>query len=283
MIATSAERHGLKYIIPSFNGVHKCTFTLPVDTTSSSSLDNVSVVAGHFPWAVWKDLPSVERVSIHNEGDGTDRRRVSGGGGWRPIPVACFVMGRDPVDRVVSYYYQRCYSEALCPYYQKQFNDLTIDELRNLVMFFRQALLLEDNETVAVVDEGMEDAACRTMIGKRETTGKILSDVILPEPLTEVDITTALANCELCVVGLLEEWEATERVMQFWFPWMDLSEYTALNKFARTGKDASYIRDDLRAVIVELNQCDTRLYDKMKEIFQKQLRVVYDKSYEFLV
>lgn len=280
MIHHSAELHGLDFFIPAFGGIHKCTFSLPTNVSST-----VSVVAGHFSWGVWTSLPKLslsETIAHVESGMTTGHKEGDKGHTVERFPVACFVMGREPVDRIVSYYYQRCYSEKLCTFYQKQFNELTPAELRNLLMYFRQALLLEDNQTIAVVDEGMEDAACRTMIGKRETTGIPVSDVILPQPLTEIDTKLALSNCEQCVVGLLEDWENTERVMQFWFPWMDLSEYKALNHFARGAKDAAYIRDDLRAVILELNQCDVILYEKMKEIFTKELRVVNDiKSYEF--
>ena len=191
-------------------------------------------------------------------------------------------MGRHPVDRVVSYYYQRCYSETLCPFYKTKFNDLTSDELRHLVVHFRQALLLEDNETIGVVDEGMEDAACRTMVGKRETTGRIMGDVTLPTPLTALDTEVALANCKTCVVGLLEDWSNTVRVMKFWFPWMDLTEYNmALNRFKRNDEDqASNIREDLRNVILDLNQCDMKLYIRMTEIFEKELSIINDVSYQ---
>ena len=54
-----------------------------------------------------------------------------------PAIPPCFVAARHPLARVISYYYQRCYDTYGCIGYQRYINDLSVDELRVLVMNYR--------------------------------------------------------------------------------------------------------------------------------------------------
>lgn len=72
--------------IPCFGQVHCVLYDFkPV---YGDGLDNeISIIAGHFPWGVWSRLPGYAAVA-HNT-----------------VPP-CFIMFRNPVSRAVSYFYK---------------------------------------------------------------------------------------------------------------------------------------------------------------------------------
>ena len=76
-----------------------------------------------------------------------------------------------------------------------------------------------------IIDVGMEDAACRALANAKATTGLVagVDDIHVPPPVTETETLRALTNVEHCVVGLLERWEETKAMLEFWFPWLDFS------------------------------------------------------------
>jgi hypothetical protein len=221
----------------------------------------VSVLAGHFSWGVWSQLPSMSRRTA-------------------TTAPPCFVMGRHPVDRVVSYYYQRCYGEPNCAHYRIPFNNLTRENLVSFVLSFRQALVKENGEVV-VVDEGTQEACCRALANRKTTSGLPVHEIKFPEPLTVSEEEFALGNVDHCVVGLQEEWASTKRVLEHWFPWIDtgVKMKTERMNMSLDHESLEEIRPDLRATVEEMNVCDMRLYEKMRTLFEKQLSVIDSVAY----
>jgi hypothetical protein len=250
----SSLQRSLTHLIPSY-GVPNVTFDL--SGFDENSLRNVSVLAGHFSWGVWSQLPSALKDSV----------------------PPCLVMGRHPVDRVLSYYYQRCYIVSDCPFTQISFNNLSTSDLTSFMRMFRQRLLNHRSEYV-MVDEGVQDAACRALADRKRTSGRLSQDALIPEDLTEWDREFALANIESCVVGLQEDWANTKKILNHWFPWMT-TEYYEENLFPGIDRKESMhtIRPDLREIIERENMCDLRLFAIMKILFAKQMTVIKTDAY----
>jgi hypothetical protein len=250
----------LTSIIPGYGGLHSVIFDLR--DFDETYLKDVSVLAGHFSWDIWSQLPSVNQSNSSNA----------------TIPP-CFVMGRHPVDRVLSYYYQRCYLEPNCHYSQIPFNNLTSTDLIWFLTTFRQALLNHRHEFV-IVDEGVQDAGCRALANQKKTTGRSIYNDSFPGNLTKWEEKVALKNIESCVVGLQDDWTNTKKMMNHWFPWIK-TELKEENLFKGTEKKESMqkIRPDLREIIEEINGCDMKLYEKMKILFAKQLSVIESDAY----
>jgi hypothetical protein len=256
MVFSSASQASLVSLIQGYGGVPAILFDL--STFDEDRLRNVSVLAGHFSWGIWSSLPSVDQ-SI--------------------TAPPCFVMGRHPVDRVASYYYERCYREAQCPFYLTPFNDLTPENLTFFISFFRQGIQLDSGDLV-FVDEGAQEACCRAMANRKVTSGRPLHDDDIPSALTLLEEEAAIANVGRCVVGLQEEWTDTKRVFEHWFPWVDINadQNEKVNR-GRERESVSMIRTDLREVIERMNSCDMRLYEKMRSLFDKQLSVIESIAY----
>ena len=223
-------------------------------------LRDVSVVAGHFFWDVWKALPSMRS---------SDSPSV-------------FVMGRHPVTRAISYYYQRCYILEQCLGYQRHLNELSEEELRAFLLG-RRAEVGADGRTYVVVDEGIEDAACRVLSNEKHHSGLLVHELIgqvFPKalPLSDQSIQQAFSHTELAVVGLLEDWRSTVRVLNFWFPWLDVSrDFRVIGdeRMLHVAKeDLNTLRPELIRVIEQANTCDMELYRRMKIQFQKLLNFV---------
>lgn len=241
-------------IIPCHGNVHCINFMLhkyglrlqpreqadhASEYTRFSTFEHVSVIAGHFSWHVWNELP---------------QRSQS-----KDTPP-CLVVGRHPVSRFISYYYQRCYNSPSCPGYRTPLNEMSPESLKGYIDTTRQLVPLDDEwksqaidnwdkdrsfPLYALLDDGLSDAACRTMLrrsfedesetdtlrvrsGKgvvldsngifdemdqnavREEVHSIRYDA--PPPLTYEQMSGALQNVESCVVGLVEEWESSKTI-----------------------------------------------------------------------
>jgi hypothetical protein len=256
MVFTSASQASLISLVPGHGDISPLRFDL--EGLTEDRLKSVSVLAGHFPWGIWSKLPSVDQSTT---------------------TPPCFVMGRHPVDRVGSYYYQRCYREPHCVHYQIPFNDLTPDDLTHFIMFFRQALKGPSGDLM-VVDEGAQEACCRAMANRKVTTGRSGRDDELPVELTLLEEEAALANVEHCVVGLQEDWTNTMRVLEHWFPWIDTSVDSDQKLYVSPKRESvSMIRSELQEIIETMNSCDMRLYEKMRTLFKEQLSVVDSVAY----
>jgi len=276
-IVESADRHGLSHFVPCHGGIHCVTVSLQ-DPIARSLLDisNVSVLAGHFFWAEWLSLPHYRDIY-----SAQSRLTFSPDGSDLLPPV--FVMGRHPVSRAISYYYQRCYDSDGCLAHGRMLNDISAEELETFVLSSRNANYRADNTTLMITDEGLEDAACRVLANERGTSGLIVSSpsepVTIPPPLSAAATSRALRNIDSCVVGLLERWTDTKRVMKFWFPWMDLGRDRKKMSLYVGKETTESLRPDLREVIERYNRCDLQLYDKMLKRFTKQLEIIDSKLF----
>jgi hypothetical protein len=294
-ITESADKLGLEYFIPCHGGIHCVTLSLNgsssgdlKDTHHVKSLTNISIVAGHFFWDVWQQLLSASVISKNsteidltvseNKNNFQDVNLKA-----KAVPP-CLIMGRHPFERAISYYYQRCYMSKDCVGYGRRFNDLSADELYMIATSKRQGEYMSDNKTVVVIDEGMEDAACRALANEKATTGLIVGvdEIIIPPTLSDEAINTALNNVEQCVVGILEKWEETKEVLSFWFPWMDFTEQSDRRKmFLFSGKETSEeLKPELKSVLLQVSNCDMLLYEKMLKIFEVQLSVIKTAAFD---
>jgi hypothetical protein len=242
-------------LIPAHDNIHPVVFDL--SSFDEKKLKNVSIVAGHFSWDVWTHLPSM-----------------------RSKTPSCLVMGRDPVDRVVSYYYQRCYHDPTCPQHKVPFNNLTTLQLTSFIRNYRQALPNADGELV-IVDEGTSDASCRALSNRKVTTGQSIRHNAIPPSLETWEEELALKNLETCVVGVQEEWTNTKKMINHWFPWIVATKKQEKwqTEVEINRESIEMIDPSLRQIVEELNQCDIKLYQKMKSQFKKQLSVMETDAY----
>ncbi len=262
------------------------TLDLPVD----NSLKNVSVVAGHFFWDVWKALPSCEPSHAGlttNETDDVSTVNTSKRGvdthASTSCHASCLVIGRHPIDRAISYYYQRCYQLKSCIGYQRPINDLSVEQLEFVAIHERQAAYSEDNSTLLILDEGMSNAACRSLAGVKTTSGlqvNLNSSIPLPKSLSDEESCQAMINVRKCVVGIFDRWETTLTVISEWFPWLNLHTNRARRKmFLYSGKESpEQLRPDLRDLLMRLNDCDMKLYVEMQKLFEAQVSMLSEKK-----
>jgi len=247
-IVDSAISHGLNYIVPCFDNVPCDVFELSdvrLQNTIPFHITNVSVVAGHFDYSLFSDVSADE-----------------------PTPTfSCLLLGRSPIQRIKSYYYHRCYTNKDCVGYQRPINDLSVDEMHEIMK-------IRTSNNLIIQDEGMENAYCRALAGNgRRTTGKSIYDDIELDFIPKEAEESALKHVEGCVVGLLEYWPDTQASVQHFFPWLDLHSklyFENENVMARH-YDKEKIREDLFQVFLLYNQCDLKLYNKMKKQFFTQL------------
>lgn len=284
-IIESAETFQLEMFVPCYGGVHCVTLEMP---KNFSILSNISVVAGHFFWNVWNALPSCgsQQLTMSSKKESAKELKTSVDPSFSCRPSR-LVIGRHPVERAISYYYQRCYQLDTCIGYQRRINELSAVELEFIAVHERQAAYGEDHATLLVLDEGMSNAACRSLAGAKATSGMSFSGdaaVPLPPPLTIEDKRRALTHVRQCVVGLLERWESTLTVVGEWFPWLNLNVDRKRRKmFLYSGKESrSDLRPDLNEVLVRLNDCDMELYSEMERLFETQLSTLAEKKRYFM-
>lgn len=272
----TARKLNLVPFIPCHGGIHCVTLSIEdhrqqlVKPSEGLVYADISIVAGHFSWNVWQQLP--EYVSATRNLEHTTNASI-------PTPP-CFIMGRHPVDRAISYYYQRCFQISDCIGYNRKMNELTSHEMAHIVLYERQGRLREDNVTVIILDEGMSDSACRAVADVKGTTGFVVNlsqSMTIPDSLTHDEMSRALRHVSKCVVGLQDRWDDTKRVLGHWFPWIDFSQQPAnrrLMQLLKDKEDRDTLRPELRAIIEAENACDLELHNKMTEIFETQLKVL---------
>lgn len=115
--------------------------------------------------------------------------------------------------------------------FKVRFGDLTLVDLYNIVVLFRQAKPLDDGHTLMFSDDGTHESMCKAALGERTTTGRLVQEVLeenggtIPNPgdLSERKHAEAQQNVDKCVVGILEEWEESKKMMKHWFPWMTIA------------------------------------------------------------
>lgn len=245
-IADAANKHGLNFIVPGLDNVSYDTFYLR-DIQGKRDLKNVSVVAGHFDYNVWSELPSTTS---------------------RVAKSSTLVIARDPVERIKSYYYERCFEHESCVGYRRPLNELSVQEFHDLMK------IRSTNSQGIIRDEGMENAMCRALAGNSKlTTGRSIHDSIEMDAISIASQLAAFQHMEESVIGMLEYWPDTLRVIQTFFPWIDVQSnvyFENMNPISRSYGNED-LRDDLMATLRLYNQCDLDLYEEMKKRFNDQL------------
>jgi hypothetical protein len=238
---------------------------------------------------------SLDNVTdVGGEAEGSEEREY--------VPP-CLLFGREPVDRVISFYYERCYTKDGCPGQGRLINELSVAEFEYIVREYRtvRKILIDEKslgisgnstkrEVAMIMDEGMSDAVCKTIANENISRGKILEFVAEPDivvlpppgrPLTDQAVATALSNVKHCVVGLLEDLPESKGIVNHWFPWLDFGEYTYRRTLLALGDMRSKawdLRPELKDIIVRYNQCDIKLYETMVDIFNKERNVIHSKE-----
>ena len=225
-------------------------------------MSNVSIIAGHFDFDAIYALPQCS---------------TAGRKGGRSLSCNphCFVVARHPIDRAISYYYQRAITTDIAR--NRSMNELTAEELELIVLSVRVAetsTIFTDQKFF--IDDGMSEAACRAIIPDRYTVGLPVGDLLIPPMISESLYPTALSNVQQCVVGMQEDWDNTMRVLDHWFPWIDYTEHLELKAMKLfVGQETRLtLRADLYNVLFQLNKCDFMLFENMKVLFLKQLEVL---------
>ena len=124
-----------------------------------------------------------------------------------------------------------------------------------------------------IVDEGMSEVSCRVLSNTKITTGLTFDvhttskSLYENSPISSESEHNALQNIEHCVVGLFERWNETKSVINHWFPWINTHNWNHDYKRAKREE----LRDDLKYVLLQANQCDNKLYAKMTYLFDAQI------------
>jgi hypothetical protein len=202
--------------------------------------------------------------------------------------VSCFVVGRHPVDRAISYYYQRFYKPPPAPaaaagrpaeLHHKTINELSAQELHTVALATREGMQSHFYPREQVfIDEGMSDAACSAVLGIRHTSGRRAQSgtMTIPPEIPAALYPRAIRNINTCVVGLQERWNETLQVLDHWYPWIDFTQQPHARRMSlyRGMETRATLRRDLYEVLVALNPCDMLLYEEMQRLFDKQLQVL---------
>jgi hypothetical protein len=287
---------------------------------------NLSVIAGHFdfytPYTVLPQCASTERnadtaaADAHPATQTWSTHVLSTADPSTPdmitLPsmpsqpgcaVSCFTVGRHPVDRAISYYYQRFYQrpdgdgnstahqqatsgESATaedrPLAQRMINELTPAQLEQIALATREGMDSHFFPDVKVfIDEGMSDAACAAVLGLKFTTGRVAEAISLPPEIPTALYPQARQNIQQCVIGLQERWKETLQVLDHWFPWMDYSEDPTRKKMSLYSgiERRGTLRPELYDVLVRLNPCDMMLYEEMVRLFDRQICLLNEKYY----
>ena len=263
-------------------------------------LRKVSVVAGHFNWGVWNMLPSFTKYKMNTYNKNNkyyDNNNISYQETIKnekideilldnKILPSIFVMGRHPVNKAISFYYDRVKISK-----QKPMNNMTIEELNN--DYFRRRIFLRNAFGIDIVtDNGIDNSACRPLANSKGSTGMTVKEALNSQmPLLDIHSEQrALQNIEKCIIGLQERWNETARILQFWFPWLLIDRKslkgtygnnTFINIPQKKSNVETYetIREDLRLSIESMNPCDMKLHMKMNDLFEKQLSVINNNNF----
>lgn len=305
LLDKAASKHGLVSFIPCYHNISCATFAIPRVCQDQNPLplpsavllshwgdstvwddfsypsgcpvdfNSASVIAGHFAWDEAWD-------AIRLRSDRAFRRSKNVAVAQRPYlspqRSTCLVVGRHPVARIISYYYQRCFDVSSCAFFERNINDIDLEEFQVWLHRYRNGFYETGSGMYLLIDEGLADAACRQILGRRELTGVVTTSEGLsshPSPVPAHMYEEATSNVDRCVLGLQEDWARTETVVNHWLPWLDFDTTVRESQHSyAAGIRPSDLRPDLRAAIEDANRCDMHLYEHMQERFDAMWKQV---------
>lgn len=291
----------------------------------------VSVLAGHFSWYVWNDLPAFkdalnrepnavytqqvteeDEAKVDTDGQKTTVEHTAADSAPPPLAPSVFLMGRHPLPRVISYYYQRCYTNDQCLTYNRTLNSLSLKEVDWFFSEYRgwSATVLPN----VWIDDGPNEALCKALTATKVFAGQI-KDQLQHDAIATTTAASAAVNddgysesyfylhnmsfhravdvsvrrVDRCVVGIQERWSESMAVLQFWFPWLVTNshsndEQNAISSSSRSKRrmflniseqeTPHSLRRDIRDMILRRNRCDVQVYDHMQKRFEAQLQFI---------
>ncbi|KAJ1455301.1 hypothetical protein M885DRAFT_617174 [Pelagophyceae sp. CCMP2097] len=248
-LVATARRAGLRYFVPCWSSaggmVNEMCYTFDVSNASAvngGAPSDVEVVGGHFQWGVWDALPSSSQPRI-------------------------FTMVRHPVERAISYYYERINQGGLVGVRPRALNDVPAADLEWIAANFR------GSGFSMYRDEGLCESNCRMMLGRNDHKGRRPNEIAAGAG-APLDRALALRRLDACVVGMQEAWPQTAQTLQHWFPWLRVEDQPQRQNVGTRAETLETLRPDLRAVFEKCNVCDLELYERARIIFQKQLEVL---------
>lgn len=297
IIVDSIQEHPYHHIIPCYDGISCVTFSLndlDAEDLVNISLSNVSVLAGHFNWDEWKKLPvfanstttssnttnSLFSLSSHSGLLYTDRNAIT------LSPPSMVIFGRHPIERAISYYYERCFLYPQCPGYHRSINNLTSEEMLYIIDTDRVALSRKSGPLV-FVDDGMSNALCRALTSHRKIAGKSvhLSKYRNVDITNEWDINLALKQLRYFVVGVVERWQESLDILKAWHPWLRIDSNRLrrdLQSSVRNKETLTSLSDHILQILLEQNRCDLKIYDKMIAMVDDEIAIVKAVEDSFL-
>mmetsp|Transcript_6867 Transcript_6867/g.11384 ORF Transcript_6867/g.11384 Transcript_6867/m.11384 type:complete len:156 (+) Transcript_6867:339-806(+) len=126
--------------------------------------------------------------------------------------------------------------------------------------------------------QGLKDAGCRMLSGaygrsgRRVPGGAAAAAAIGALPRPPYSAATAKRRLQQCTVGILEEWDRTRAVLDYWFPWIDSSYQYKHHVLSHKGRETAYtLPMSLYEVILQHNQCDLELFQYGVRLFETQI------------
>lgn len=172
---------------------------------------------------------------------------------------------------ISDYFSQRVYVPGH-PTFGIKLNDATVEFIDFVVTSMRHVSYLSDNHTAVLTDDGLSDAACRTVLDSRQTSGKPIDTVVIENSLGTDEGLAAYENARQCIIGMQDDMENTFQMLAHWFPWLkiDVVDYTSKSN-AHDYDVNEVIKPELIRAIAEANKCDIVLYRRVRQQFLEQL------------
>jgi hypothetical protein len=138
-----------------------------------------------------------------------------------------------------------------------------------------------------VIDEGMEDAACKALANEKTTTGFTFTTntttMPMPPLISQEGVNHALDNVQKCVVGILERWNESKEIFKVWFPWIEFSRNADRRSmfYGYTFKKETIddLRPELKEILLTANSCDMQLHKKMLLLFEAELSIINNAAF----
>ena len=171
-------------------------------------------------------------------------------------------MVRHPVDRAISFYYERVYQREDLG--GVVLNDLALGDFEWLLRSFKGSAFSRYR------DDGMCDAMCKATLNLGLYRGRSEADLAAARRArpdlfaaydAPLDAPEAVRRQSHCVVGLQDDWPAAKRAIDHWFPWLKFFDDAKKRNAGYSDTETrATLRPDLKAALLACNVCDTALY-----------------------